>query len=60
MLKGEISTRGTCMCKGPVVRGIVIHLGNGEKASVVQARERRGERSEMRLAAWAGARPHTL
>lgn len=48
------------MCKGPVVRGIVIHLGNGEKAGVAQARERRGERSEIRLAAWAGARLHTL
>lgn len=32
------------MCKGPGVRGVVIHLGHLEKASVAQAGERRGER----------------
>lgn len=53
-MKREISIRGTCMCKGPVVRGIVIYLGNQEAASVALAGERRGEGCEMRLETWAG------
>lgn len=40
------------MCKGPGVRGVVMHLGSLEKASVAQAGERRGER---RLEVRAGA-----
>lgn len=40
VLKGDISTRGACMCKGPVVRGIVIHLGNSGQCG--SSRDRKG------------------
>lgn len=39
--------------KGPVVRGMVMHLGN-------VAQLRKGKRWEMKLETWGGARPHTL
>lgn len=57
VLKGDISTRGACMCKGPVVRGIVIHLGNSGQCGSSR-REKRGEVC-ARLEVWEEP-DHTL
>ena len=56
VLKGETSTRGTWRVQRPCgERGVVMHLGNLEKANVAQAGDRRGERRERRLEVRAGA-----